>query len=449
MDQLPNLGVFGNIEPCDDNIVSGLNYNSVLIDALLQFSVIDFVASLPLIPAEGDRYILTTDGSVNYYKDGAWVVINHEPGFFVYNQADGLFYFFNGTTWEVQNPNDHSLLLNLAADDHTQYLTEARGDARYYTEAESDILLSNNSTFDTNRANHTGTQPLSTISQSGAIASDVPIWNGSTWVPGPVVASGNKNIVFYSTTATASINDDIIHVTGASDYALTLPTAVGNTGKEFIITYQNFTLGVQISIVPQVSQLIAGLGSFELYTYQESIKIISNGANWLLLDHYAETPWIDAGTNIIRATTTNPTKASSIVEDVRYWKRSGDSIRYLMRYKQGAATGATAGSGTYIFEMPTNLEINTSITGTSNPTGTGANSGFVNQAIGSVVAGYSGFMRPGSLVVRSSGTEFSLYAYRHPNVTLEGLRSGFFGLNSGSDYFIGVDVTLPILGWQP
>jgi hypothetical protein len=38
--------------------------------------------------------------------------------------------------------DNHSTLLNLDADDHPQYLTEARGDARYYTEAEIDQIVS-------------------------------------------------------------------------------------------------------------------------------------------------------------------------------------------------------------------------------------------------------------------------------------------------------------------
>lgn len=37
---------------------------------------------------------------------------------------------------------DHGLLTGLGDDDHTQYLNQARGDARYYTETEVDTLLS-------------------------------------------------------------------------------------------------------------------------------------------------------------------------------------------------------------------------------------------------------------------------------------------------------------------
>lgn len=41
---------------------------------------------------------------------------------------------------------DHGALTGLADDDHTQYLNVARGDARYYTETESDALLAGKET---------------------------------------------------------------------------------------------------------------------------------------------------------------------------------------------------------------------------------------------------------------------------------------------------------------
>jgi hypothetical protein len=89
--------------------------------------------------------------------------------------------------WEAQTPasgvTDHGLLTGLADDDHTQYHNDARGDARYYTqtqlntgqldtryytESEVNTLLSTNATNDRARANHTGTQLASTISDFAA-----------------------------------------------------------------------------------------------------------------------------------------------------------------------------------------------------------------------------------------------------------------------------------------
>lgn len=61
----------------------------------------------------------------------------------------------------------HGSLSGLGNDDHTQYLNNDRGDARYYTKAEVDTRTAAaagaNSTADRSRTNHTGTQAISTI----------------------------------------------------------------------------------------------------------------------------------------------------------------------------------------------------------------------------------------------------------------------------------------------
>lgn len=63
---------------------------------------------------------------------------------------------------------DHGALSGLADDNHPHYLTSARGDARYYTRAQADAAttsaVTTSSTGDRNRANHTGTQAISTVS---------------------------------------------------------------------------------------------------------------------------------------------------------------------------------------------------------------------------------------------------------------------------------------------
>lgn len=46
----------------------------------------------------------------------------------------------------------------------------------------SELLGGQNSAYYRARANHTGTQPLTTLSQSGATADQVVTWNGSAWV---------------------------------------------------------------------------------------------------------------------------------------------------------------------------------------------------------------------------------------------------------------------------
>lgn len=62
---------------------------------------------------------------------------------------------------------DHGALSGLADDDHTQYHTDARGDARYYRKAEVDGIAATaataSSAADRDRGNHTGTQPVSSV----------------------------------------------------------------------------------------------------------------------------------------------------------------------------------------------------------------------------------------------------------------------------------------------
>src|SRR5690606_44516 len=61
----------------------------------------------------------------------------------------------------------HAALSGLANDDHPQYFNQARGDARYYTQAQVDSKINDsataNSAGDRNRNNHTGTQAMSTV----------------------------------------------------------------------------------------------------------------------------------------------------------------------------------------------------------------------------------------------------------------------------------------------
>lgn len=104
--------------------------------------------------------------------------------------------------------SDHGTLTGLADDDHPQYHNDARGDARYapvghtHSNATSstagfmsaadktkiDTVASGATANDTdanlkNRANHTGTQPVNTLDQSGATTGQVLSWDGSAWVP--------------------------------------------------------------------------------------------------------------------------------------------------------------------------------------------------------------------------------------------------------------------------
>lgn len=92
--------------------------------------------------------------------------------------------------------SDHGDLTGLADDDHVQYLNTARGDARYYTEIESDGLLAT-------KANVSHTHDLGDVDITGASEGDVPkIVSGVlSWAAdggGGGVSDGDKGEVIVS-----------------------------------------------------------------------------------------------------------------------------------------------------------------------------------------------------------------------------------------------------------
>jgi hypothetical protein len=122
------------------------------------------------------------------------------PGSTVYLRGDGVW----ATPAGGNGTSDHSLLTNLAADDHTQYFNTTRGDARYSQlghlhtgtyQPLAVVLTNTTASFTTaqetklagiatgatanssdatllNRANHTGTQTASTISDFSEAVDD-------------------------------------------------------------------------------------------------------------------------------------------------------------------------------------------------------------------------------------------------------------------------------------
>jgi len=67
-------------------------------------------------------------------------------GMVSYNKDTGELQLYDGTAWQTVavgsvGVTDHGALTGLGDDDHPHYLTEARGDARYYTESEVDSAL--------------------------------------------------------------------------------------------------------------------------------------------------------------------------------------------------------------------------------------------------------------------------------------------------------------------
>lgn len=68
--------------------------------------------------------------------------------------------------------------------------------------------------------------------------------------------------------------------------------------------------------------------------------------------------WIDGGTSVVTASTSNPTKGTTSRDRTR-WRREGNDLLYFFDYRQ--TSGGTAGTGTYLIGLPTGLVLDTSV----------------------------------------------------------------------------------------
>lgn len=98
----------------------------------------------------GDRYIIGTTASgawagnennIAEYNGSGWDVISSNEGFASWVEDEDIIYVYNGSSWVKFGATiTHGNLIGLDQDDHPQYHTDARGDARYYTQGQVDTI---------------------------------------------------------------------------------------------------------------------------------------------------------------------------------------------------------------------------------------------------------------------------------------------------------------------
>ena len=83
------------------------------LDALVQLSVTSISNAPPVVPVEGERYIVGQDpegefidhsGMIAAFQDGAWVFLTPQTGWLVYDEASEKLYVFNDTGWNPVLP---------------------------------------------------------------------------------------------------------------------------------------------------------------------------------------------------------------------------------------------------------------------------------------------------------------------------------------------------------
>lgn len=161
------------------------------------------------------------------------------------------------------------------------------------------------------------------------------------------------------------------------------------------------------------------------------------------------TDWVNAGGNTITATTTNPTKGTIVVDSL-FWRRVGGNAEIRIEYKQSAA--GSAGSGDYLFALPSGISIDSTRI-----------SAFYTTVIGNSTAplptssvGFSHSASTASLVTGG------VYPYDATHVRLGGIQCNAPAgsvcngamIAGGSNVTLGVATTsytavfsVPVLGW--
>lgn len=250
-------------------------------------------------------------------------------------------------------------------------------------------------------------------------------------------------------TETATAADDVLLLSGAS-FTENLFTAVGNTGKVLVINHGGTHLTQVYTIDPAGAETIDGLSTYPLYTNGESVKIISDGTNWILIEHKASTEWIDAGLVVIGASTTAPTKGSTANLDKAHWRREGQNAIVRMNYVQTSAVGSSAGSGDYLFTLPTGLVADTSIIACfATPQGTGFGAvrrtmlGAVNGTLGSATSDFEGAAYCWDSTRMVFIINVHLAASNNGGVISDGYQNI---TNANISYH--AEVTVPISGWR-
>lgn len=103
---------------------------------------------------------------------------------------------------------------------------------------------------------------------------------GPAWVPSGGGAASTTLPFTNRTSAYVIDNTDCVINCTANTFTVTLPTAVGLTGQYFII--KNSGTG-SITVDADGSETIDGLSNKLLAIQNESITVISNGANWIIV----------------------------------------------------------------------------------------------------------------------------------------------------------------------
>ncbi len=159
-----------------------------------------------------------------------------------------------------------------------------------------------------------------------------------------------------TSTYTAAVGEVVRCSASGGSFTVNFPTASGISGQSIRVVRTDQTLANSVTVDFSGSETGGGSTTVKLCTQNEFFDFVSDGTNWIIANHYYPSVWASYSPTI-GATTTPPTEGSGVTKLIM-WRREGDSMRIRWQYKH---TGAgSAGTGAYLFPLPTGVTANSS-----------------------------------------------------------------------------------------
>lgn len=263
-------------------------------------------------------------------------------------------------------------------------------------------------------------------------------------------AVAKQTVRSVTTTDTATTSDDVLLLSGAS-FTETLPTAVGNSGKILTLIHNGTSLTQIYTLQTSGVQTIGGVagGSYVLYTNGETLRVVSDGSNWIILDHKAATDWVDGGATTIGGVSVAPTKGT-MNTDKFWWRRVGPEMFCRVIYKQTNASGAANGTGDYLMTMVGSQQFASSVTTFNSAISDVDTAGWVSAARGKcfVNAGNATDSGTNGAVIPYSSTQFRVMI-NNDYSNIKPWSSTNFGVATNAALEVAIEFSVPISGWRP
>jgi hypothetical protein len=170
-----------------------------------------------------------------------------------------------------------------------------------------------------------------------AIGSTGDVLTVSGGVPAWSAPSGSNYTVTSQTTTYSILTTDAVVLlsdAGAS-FTATLPTAVGVTGKKYILKKTNSSTNT-VTIATTSSQTIGSIGTTrKLCTQDETWVVYSDGSNWQIESHKCDSAWSSSLTFTI-------VNMGTVSNQTSLWRRLGDNMHARINFKAGTVPGSEA-----------------------------------------------------------------------------------------------------------